>query len=103
MSEQSIEDVLADELHPWDCPARQVASDQVDALASADLPLVDRDRGIAVIRLDPELAGDLRWGADHLAPSEITMTPPPRGSLRWAAAVMDAAARIIGGEQSDGD
>lgn len=60
--------------------------------------LVDRERGIAVIRLDPELAAELRWGADHLAPSEVTMTPPPRGSLRWTAALMDRAARIIGGE-----
>lgn len=86
---QSIEDVLADELHPWDCPARQVASDQVDALASAaaDLPLVDRERGIAVIRLDPELAFELsgwscrNWECGH----------PDCNMLRRAA-------RIIGGE-----
>lgn len=35
-----------------------------DALASADLPLVDRERGIAVIRLDPEAVlalSSLRW------------------------------------------
>ena len=74
----------------WDCPARQVASDQVDALASAaaDLPLVDRERGIAVIRLDPELAEELagwscpQWECGH----------PDCNMLRRAA-------RIIGGEQ----
>lgn len=69
------------------------------AAACEDGPLIDHDRGVAVIRLDPELAEELRWGAGHLAPSEVTMTPPPRGSLRWAAALMDRAARIVGGDR----
>ena len=62
MSRPTIEDVLADELHPWECPALQVSRDQADRLyaLTADGPLRSDDGTLVVHRADPELAGEIR-------------------------------------------
>lgn len=61
------------------------------ATATEDGPLIDRDRGIAVIRLDPETAQFLTDWADDIWES---------GDLRAAdhADALEKAARLIGGE-----
>ena len=70
---------------------------QADALAAADLPLVDRERGIAVIRLDPELAQELRV-LIGLMPSVIDHTNTHGRLARYAPPdALRRAARIIGG------
>ena len=90
MSRPSIERVLAkagpDRYSP---PSDE---ERADALAAAveDGPLIDRDRSIAVIRLDPELAQFLTDWADDIWES---------GDLRAAdhADALEKAARMIGG------
>ena len=86
MSDQSIEDVLAenrDPQHPN--PAELVlhvrTGAAVDRLAAADLPLVDRERGIAVIRLDPEALLALRglhWALIDAITEDATYVPSER-------------------------
>lgn len=91
MSERSIEDVLADLLIE-DGRGRYVVRAAFDALAAADLPLVDRERGIAVIRLDPEEAEWMHKAIDALA------LQVPAAVHRDFAPRFHAVARIIGGE-----
>lgn len=62
-----------------------------DCLADSDLPIVDRDRGIAVIRLDPELAGQLRVRCEGYEQGWVT-------GHYCGKCVPCRAARIIGGE-----
>lgn len=72
--------------------------ERADALAAAveDGPLIDRDRGIVVMKADPELAESVRLV--RLVLAQHPEYPDAAPNVRAAIDSLDRAARMIGGE-----
>lgn len=83
-----------------DCDVNQ--TEVIDILAAADLPLIDRDRGVAVIRLDPEKAAWLRSLACP-AGQPWTGDDPSTDHGHTTCWVLHQLARILDGELVDDD
>lgn len=77
----------------------EVVADVIGALSAADLPIVSPDSGIAVIRLDPELAEELRRGvreADDVGEGEDGMPVHEVYPWGFGAGVLAAADMVDG-------
>lgn len=81
----------------------EVVADVIGALSAADLPIVNPDSGIAVIRLNPELAEELRRGvreADDMGEDDAGMPVHEVYPWGFGAGVL-AAADILDGRCVD--